>query len=170
MSGETKRYIADYGIVDIYRFYKKNQKEKGLPVIPELTFRKILKYHNSEVCKSIVEDNNEFRLPYRLGYLRIRKFKTKFKLDANGNLKVSHLRPDWKATKDLWASNEEAKENKKIVYHANNHTKGFYFKWYWDKRTCNIKNSSVYSIIMSRAHKRYISQVVKNNEDIDYYE
>jgi hypothetical protein len=166
----AERYISDYGIVDIYKFYKKNQIEKGLPVIDESVFRKILKYHNSEICKSIVENSDEFRMPYRLGYIRIRKYKTRLKLDADGKLITSHLKPDWKATKELWRNNEEAKENKKIVYHTNKHTGSFYFKWFWDKRTCNIRNSSVYSILMSRANKRSIAQAVKNNEKLDYYE
>lgn len=166
----AERYISDYGIVDIYRFYKKNQIEKGLPVIDELVFRRILKYHNQEVCKSIVEESNEFRLPYRLGYLRIRKHQTKLKLDADGKLIKAHLKPDWKATNELWENNEEAKKNKKIVFHTNTHSRGYYFKWYWDKRACNIKNSSVYSILMSRANKRSIAQAIKNNEKLDYYE
>lgn len=164
------KYNADYTIEDVYKFYKAQCKEKGTEPIDITVFRKIIKYYNQEVCKSIVYNNDEFRLPFRLGYLRIKKYKTKFKIDKDGNLKTSYLKPDWKATKELWEKNEEAKENKKIVYHTNRHTSGFYYKWFWDKRVCNIKNSSVYSLVMTRGNKRMIPEAVKNNEDIDYFE
>lgn len=164
------KYNTDYGIIDIYKFYKKAQKEKDLPIIELPIFRKIIKYYNIETCKGIVENSNEFRLPFRLGYLRIRKFKTRIISDANGKLKTGHMHPDWKATKALWLTNPKAKEDKKIVWHTNNHSQGYYYKWYWDKRACNITNSSVYSLTMSRNNKRLISKIVKTKDHIDYYE
>jgi hypothetical protein len=164
------RYNSDYGIVDIYNFYKANQEEKELAVIPLATFRKLLKYHNNEVAKNIVEHSDEYRIPFRLGYLRVRKFKQRLKLDEEGKLKTRHLRANWEATNKLWDENPLAKESKKIIWHINKHTNGYYYKWYWDKRVCNFKNSTVYSLVMSRAHKRAIPQAVKNNENLDYYE
>jgi len=164
------KYISDFNINDIYKHYVEQQKLKNKSALDRNIFGKILSYHNREVCKNIVENSGEYRLPYRLGYLRIRKHKTRIKIDANGNLKTEHLKPDWKATNELWSINEEAKLNKKIVYHTNTHSKGFYCKWFWDKRVCNIKNSSVYSLIISRAYKRLLSQTIKTNDSIDYYE
>lgn len=165
MRGEGK-YKADFTVEDVYSFFTKTRETD----IDITTFRRVIKAFNKAVTESIVYNSDEFRLPFRLGYLRIRKHKTKIKIDPNGKLMVSHLKPDWAATKKLWQENEEAKENKKIVYHTNKHTSGYYYKWYWDKRTCNITNSSVYSIIMTRDNSRLIAKALKENENLDYYE
>jgi hypothetical protein len=165
-----KIYKTDLGILDMYKAYKLNQEANNKPVVSLSRYRAILKYFNVEVCKNIVSASNELRLPFRLGGLRIRKHKTRLKIDPNGKLITRHLHPNWKATNDLWKRNPEAKENNKIIYHTNDHTNGYYYKWYWDKRTCNIKNSSVYSLVMTRSNKRYISKIVKENIKIDYYE
>ncbi len=164
------KYNSDFNILDIYKFYKQSQKDKKKDIIDLSTFRSILKYHNDEICKSIVKESTEFRMPYRLGYLRIRKFKQRIISDADGKLKTDHMKIDWKSTNELWEKNEEAKRIKKLVFHTNNHSNGFYYKWYWDKRSCNIKNSSVYSLVISRQYKRLIPETIKNNDSIDYYE
>lgn len=164
------KYNSDFTVLDIYRFYRDSVKNVNKIPIDQSTFRKILRYYNTKVCEEIVENSEELRMPYRLGYLRIKKFKFRLILDADGNIKKSHLKPDWKKTKELWENNEDAKLNKKLVYHTNKHTQGYYFKFYWDKRTCNIKNSSVYSLAMTRTNKRLIAKTIKTKENIDYYE
>lgn len=170
MSAGDWRYRKDYGIKDIYNFYTKKKKDSGKEYVSSKSFGTVLKQFNKEICNAIVLDSYEYRMPYRLGYLRIRKFKTRLVLDPDGNLRTGHLHPDWVATKQLWEKNLKAKEEKKIVWHTNKHTQGFYCKWYWDKSVCNIKNSSVYSLVMSRTNKRKIAEAIKNNENIDYYE
>jgi hypothetical protein len=161
---------TDYGVLDLYKFYKEQQLEKGKTPVSLSDYRKIIRKFNDAVCTSIVECSDEFRMPYRLGYLRIRKFKQRLKIDADGKLITKHLEPDWQATKQLWAENEKAKEEKKLVWHTNKHTQGYYYKWYWDKSACNITNHSVYSIVIARKYKRLVAKTVKENKKIDYYE
>jgi hypothetical protein len=163
-------YKSDYGIIDMYRHYRNTQKNKGIEPVDISTYRKIIKSYNIQICDYIVKESGELRLPHRLGYLRIRKFKTKLKLDHNGQLITRHLQPNWKATNKLWEENENAKKEKKIVWHTNKHTNGYYYKWYWDKRACNITNHTVYSLVMSRDNKRNIARTINENENIDYYE
>ena len=170
MSTGDWRYRRDYGVRHIFSFYKKKQKKEKKTAVSESDFGKIIKHFNKEICSSIVNDSYEYRMPYRLGYLRIRKHKTRLILDANGKLKTGHMHPDWIATKSLWEKNPEAKAIKKIIWHTNKHTQGYYYKWFWDKSVCNIKNSSVYSLVMSRTNKRSIAEAIRTNENIDYYE
>ena len=170
MSTGNWKYKSDFVLLDIFKFYKKKQKESGKEAVEKPIFNKIVKEFNEAICEEIVENAYEYRMPNRLGYLRVRKHNTRLILDANGKLKTSHMHPDWKATNDLWAVNEGAKAEKKIVLHTNRHTQGYYYKWYWDKRACNIKNNSVYSLLMSRTNKRRISEAVNKNDNIDYYE
>ena len=164
------KYKTDYNVIDMYKSYKSKRRDSGKEPVTLSVYRKVLKTFNAEICKDIVHNSGEYRMPYRLGYLRIRKFKTRLKLDDEGNLVTKHLQVNWKETKKLWASNEEAKVAKKIIWHNNKHTQGYYFKWYWDKRACNITNSSVYSLVMTRANKRSIAAALKENENLDYYE
>ena len=170
MSTGDWKYKSDYGVFDIFKFYKTKQKELKKDFVERSLFSKIVKQFNDEICKEIVENAYEYRMPFRLGYLRIRKHKTRIILDANGKLKTSHMHPDWTATKALWEKSESAKKEKKIMWHTNKHTQGFYCKWYWDKTVCNIRNSSVYSLVMSRTNKRNIADAIKNKENTDYYE
>jgi len=170
MASNKWKYNIDYNIDDIYKHYHAKQIKNNKPVTEKIIFKKIINYFNKEICRNIVEKSVEYRLPYRLGYLRIRKHKTRLIVSPDGKLKTNHMYPNWEATKNLWKNNEEARKNKKIVFHTNDHTNKFYYKWYWDKRACNIRNSSVYSIIMSRTNKRLIAKAIKNNDKIDYYE
>jgi len=161
---------VDYALDDIYNFYKKKQKLKNRKVVNRKIFGKIIRNYNREICKYIVNDSEEFRMPFRVGYLRIRKFKQRLILDPDGKLKTRHFKVDWKKTNELWNKNEEAKKAKKVVYHINEHSNRYYFKWYWFKITSNIKNVHYYTLVMSRQNKRLIAKALNENDKLDYYE
>lgn len=164
-SGVPNKYIIDFGIMDMYKTYKKNSKN---PVTKE-QYNKIIGRFNSEVANLILAEAFEFRMPYRLGYLRIKKTTVKLILDRDGKLKKNYLRVDWASTKKMWEDNPKAREEKKLIYHLNKHTDGYYFRWYWDKSATNVSNISVYKIIPARKHLRAIAQLVNTKEDLDYY-
>ena len=100
----------------------------------------------------IIEDNLPFKMPCRLGVLRVKKSKMNYK-DKN------KLKVDWKTSK----------EANKIVYHLNDHTNGYKFRFWWEKRG-PIKNLSVYSFTPIREYKRLLSSILKDkNRTIDYF-
>lgn len=35
--------------------------------------------------------------------------------------------------------------DKKLIVHVNDHSNGYFNRWYWDKRLTNIKNQTAYS-------------------------
>lgn len=166
----TWNYYPDYNVLDMYKHYKNLCKEKDKEPVSLSKYRRILKEHNQFVVDEIIENSEEFRMPYRLGYLRIRKCRQKLKLDHDGNIITRHMHVDWATTKQLWATNEQAKASKKVVFHTNRQTQGYYYKWYWDKRASNIRNHTVYSLVMTRTNKRRIAEALRNNENLDYYE
>lgn len=86
------------------------------------------------------------------------------KVDTKG------LRPDWKATKELWASDPLAKANKKLVYHLNKHTSGYYFKWYWDRRTSTVHNQFFFKFDPCRWNDRLIPKARTFGYLVDAYE
>ena len=162
------KYRADCLSNDIYKYYCETCGNKlGLS---KTEFIDILKKLNDAKFDLIINEAWIFKIPSRLGLFRIRKRKTKFILDKDGNLDTKYLNVDYKATKDLWATDEEARKEKKLIFHFNEHTDGYKFPWYWDKRISNAKNQSLYKVIITRTHNRYKCKVLKSNTKIDYFE
>lgn len=169
-----------YGIKDIYKYYKENypnpvsyeqfclflygskhskiKSESGL--IFDLTHDMLYKATNIELGR-------------RMGLIRVKKYKPKIKFYKDGNLnyKKSGLSVDWKATKELWATNPEAKENKTRLFHLNKHSRGYKFKVIWDKYSSNLINRYYYKFKPVRSIDRTIPIVLNtNSKEIDYYE
>ena len=155
-----------YGIKEIYRFYRGNVEH---PVSYKL-FVDLWKEFASTVTDDIV-NGKDFVMPFRVGILGIRKKKIFVKLNPDGSIDKRYLRPDWKATKDLWKRDQEAKKNKQLVFHLNKHFGGYNCKWFWDKSTCCITNQSAYSLVMTRENKRKLAKAIFDEDrDVDYYE
>ena len=154
MFKETKRgdrkILADFTLKDAYKKYK-DVAIKELQVDFK-TYKKVCKEFNKEIFTDIIEDNLPFKMPCRLGVLRVKKSKMNYK-DKN------KLKVDWKTSK----------EANKIVYHLNDHTNGYKFRFWWEKRG-PIKNLSVYSFTPIREYKRLLSSILKDkNRTIDYF-
>ena len=154
------------GLKDIYRFYKNNSSNH----VEYGTYRRVWRVFIEEVIKDIMLGGRDFSMP-SLGVLGIRKQKVIVAMTPEGDIDKRYLRPDWKATKELWSRDEEAKKRKQLVFHLNKHFNGFNCKFFWDKSTCSVPNNSAYSLTMTREHKRMLAKVI-NDEDIqvDYYE
>ena len=153
MFKNTKRgegnYKKDYGSNDVYEYYKKE-------VIPELQvdkqlFRKICDDFNKLLIEKILLDSEEIRFPYRLGTVRIKKSKMKY--DDKNKLKI-----DWAASRKLG----------KRIYHLNDHTGGYKYRFYWTKGI--IKNIKAYSFIPTRTNTRTLASILKDkNRELDYF-
>lgn len=159
---KTKTY--KYGIVDIYKFYKSRTQQ---PVNYSI-FVKAWRDFATSTVDDIV-NGKDFMMPFRVGVLGIRKRKIKVTLNPDGSIDKRYLRPDWKATNDLWKEDEKAKENKQLVFHLNKHFGGFNCKWFWDKSTCCVPNQTAYSLVMTRGNKRKLAKAIFEG-DVDYYE
>ena len=84
--------------------------------------------------------------PYRMGSIQIVKKQPKH-LDGRS------LRIDYKATKELG----------KLTYLLNEHS-GFYkYRLYWNKQDMLVSNKSKYQIVLTRANKRHLAQIIKQN-------
>jgi len=162
-----KKMSTKYGIREAYKFYKSRTEN----LVDYQTFRAIWITFIDKVTTGIVEEGKDFNMPYRLGSVGIRKQKIRVKMNPDGSIDKRYLRPDWNATKELWARDEEAKETKRLVFHLNKHFGGYNAKWFWDKSTCIVKNQTAYSLTMSRENKRKLSAAIFDEDiDVDYYE
>ena len=103
-------------------------------------------------------------LPCRLGEVSVKGRKVIAKVE-NGQIKG--LAPDWKATKKLWATNEKARAERKLVYHFNEPTAGIRYRLFWSKKTALVENKTLYALQMTRTNKRAVSQRIQ--EGTEYF-
>jgi len=127
-----------------YDYYIKDIKLGSKYDIDWTTYKAIISSFNKECMRSIVEDGFIFKMPYRIGILRIRK-----KQNRLDNLKFNYAL--------LNTSNNELKTK-----HLNEHTNNWYVRFYWAKnKECMIKNKSIYSLIPTRDNKRHLAALLK---------
>jgi len=164
---------SDFGIKDLYKEYKSTSKNP----IDFKTYSIFLKEYNDRIINGIIYENIEYKAPYRLGYFRIQRRRlTPFVI--NGEIKKSHILPDWKKTLDYWhkqypgKTDEELKliKDKKILVYLNEHTNGYSVRFLWDKSTSNIKNQNVYIFKITRTAKENIAKFIKKNGIIEYFD
>lgn len=168
-----RKVLANYKFDDIYKFYKELNGKKALP---KSVVRQIYKKLFPTIVKMMVFDAFDFRMPARLGYIRVKKKLVEPKLDENGNLDARRLSVDWKKTTKLWnklypgKTQKEIKaiKNKPLVRELNEDYNGYRVTWYWDKTTCNIKNQAAYYINITRDNDRILSRGVKLN-NLNFY-
>jgi len=171
----TGRITADYKTADMYKYYKNKYKNP----VDQKVYTAFLNEFCSEVLNLVIYNGIDYILPGRLGSLRIKKRKNIQKIDENNNL-IHNFKVNFKETLKLWndkypgLSWEELKkiEDKPKIYHLNEHTDNYYFRWYWDRITCNVKNQSAYKFEPVRQKKREAAQAWKNIKNLKniYYE
>ena len=121
---------------------------------------------NKKLSDSIIRESLELKLPYRLGYIRIKSRKQTIKF-VDGKIDYSKNAIDWRSTISLWSelypgkSKGELREikDKPLIIHENDHTNGNILGWYWDKRMSNVSNITAYKFIP-----------VKGQQDQSYYD
>lgn len=156
---------ADYGITDYYKFYKKNSDN---PVSSRL-FNDIITEYNTEIKNLIIEKNLVYQLPY-LGFEIILKKQKRVPRIKDGKL-INNIPPDWKATKELWEKDEEAKEKKLLVRYDNYHTSNYIYRIYFKKFKSKIRNKSLFKFQPNRSFKRQLSARIKdpNKDNLNAY-
>jgi hypothetical protein len=125
-----------YTIRDFYKIYKKYEKDKGIAVkdiISEKEYREIMEDFFERIMKKIIYDNFTFMLPYSLGSVLVKAFKTN----------LNNLQIDWSRSEEVG----------KMVKHLNLHTFGYYFGIVWDKSYVRFKNNAYYKFCATSSKK-----------------
>jgi len=146
----TKKEYRTYSRENYDRFLKENNiSEKELP------YSKYCK--NLEVCNWMfveyaLRTGQKVQLPHGFGTLAVNKKKLKMYKEHNGK-KYINLRIDWKKTRELG----------KKVYHTNEHSDGFNFRWMWFSEDAKLFLSDLYVFkpgrYVSRAINKYVRKV-----------
>lgn len=141
------------GVRDSWKDFNANQVKNSPLTVDYKTYRALIESFNKAMVDKILNESYEFKLPYRLGSLRIRKKKMSFK-------SKNALRVDYK----------RSRESGKLVYHMNDHRDNFNYRWYWKKKTAIVKNKTAYSFTPTRANKRELARLLLTDKSIDYFE
>lgn len=145
----TKYSTKSYTIKDFYNSYTDYVDKNGLKEMEFKLFQSILIDYFEHIRSEIMENGKIINLPGRFGEISVRKYK--------GN--VNRLQFDYKSAKEL----------DKPVWYFNDHTDGYRYKFYWNKSKLLVKNCTKYQMVFTRANKRNLAKILKNNER-DYIE
>lgn len=179
---QQEKYKAHVKSADFYQFYslmhfkgycsKRNRTiidRSSSFYVDYSTYCKVIDSFNRKLRDEILYHAFDYSMPFRMGYLGIRKRKLTPWINEAGEL-VNPLPPDWKATLDLWEVDPKAKEQKKLVRHFNEHTKGYIAQWYYSTARATYQWKSAYSFIPCRTAKIELSKILKNEKlEVDYY-
>ncbi len=166
----------DHITKDFYNYYKKNFENP----VSYNEFKTFL-YGKNESDKGLIRlltdeilySSYILKLPWG-GNLGVFKYKPKIKFKENGDLDIrnSHLRVDWAATKKLWAEDQDAAAQKVRVFHLNKHSRGYLYDVFWTKKGMGaLKNKTFYKFEPCRKLARQLAGIVKEgNLNIDFYE
>lgn len=174
--GKGKRkIIADYKTKDIYKFYKNKYKDEA---VDYKTFCRVWERFIEVRMNLVIFDNLEFNFPYRMGSLGVRIGNSIYKLDKNGEIKMSRIPVNYKATIAEWQrlypgkTAQELKliKDKPLIRELNEHSNNRKLFWFWDKITCNVKNKTAYRLDITRKWDRMLSNKIKKTKRLDYYE
>lgn len=158
MSKEKRNHTikSDYGSNDYYLFFKKNNQKSE---VTRKDYGAIIKEFNTHLRDGLSNKGIDIVMPSRLGRVELRKVKTSVSVDADGNI-VNNLPTNWKATRELWKSNEDAKEKNVKIRFTNEHTDGYTFKISYLKSGANYKNKTMYKLRFNRILKRNLSKSI----------
>lgn len=143
------KVTKDFTLKQVYEYYKSEHPNDEFSV-DEKTFRKIILKFNRRTMQLILEEARELILPYRLGVLRVKKMKM--------NLSLNKARIDFGLSRKL----------NMTVRHVNDHSDGYYYRFYWDKTGCNAKNFTAYFFKGGRQNERRITELIKAKK-VDYF-
>ena len=118
--------------------------------------------HFMKFLSSKLLSTGEINIPERLGKLSIFGKKVNVRIEDG---EIKGLAPDWVKTKQLWDSDEEAKNNKQLVYHFNEETNGIRYKFSWSKNRVLVSNKTLYNLRMTRSNKRELSRLVREGKE-----
>lgn len=135
-----------YTIPSFYNDYLTGVEKDTVYDIPYATYRKIITDYFQYMRDELIDKGKEVKLPYRLGSIQVVKHKPKH-YDGRS------LRIDY----------QETKKQNKIIYLVNEHSNFYKYRLYWKKYEVLLPNKTKYQLVLTRANKRNLAQIIKNN-------
>ena len=152
MNSKVNRKTNSYTVAAFYNSYLDNIEPDTLYDIPYEKYRAIINDYFKFLREQLLYRSRGIRLPYRLGKVSIVKHKPK-------HFDPRSLRKDYQASKQYG----------KPIFFTNEHSDFYKFRCYWDKTNMLVKNKTHYQLVLTRANKRELAQIIKN-KICDYQE
>lgn len=157
---ENRKFRPMVNIRDsYYDSYRKNDPNTSIKV--EVYIEIVLGFILFIMQKIL--SGRQVMLPANMGTMYIVGKKPKTWVDDTNDLRG--LAVNWEATKEYWRNNEEARKAKKVIYHFNEHTNGYRYKFHWVKQGMTVRNKFHYYFRAMRNNKRGMTKQLKNNVD-----
>lgn len=132
-------------IVDFYNSYEEQVTAQSIYDITYEQYRAVVTDYFLYLREELIENGKEIKLPYRLGKLSIIK-----------------RRPKTYDSKSLRIDFAETRKHDKVIYHLNEHSDGYKYRFYWNKHDSNVMNKTRYELIMTRYNKRRLAVIIKS--------
>lgn len=142
---------------DSYKLYKESVQNP----VDSKTYLELAAEYNKFLMSKVFE-GKEVTLPSRMGTLAVIGKEQNIRFHEG---EIVGLAPDWVKTKALWESDPVAKENKKRVFHTNDHTNNIRYKFFWSKKNVLVLNKTLYSLRLTRTNKRDLNGFINDNKD-----
>lgn len=148
-----------FGKADYYKHYAETVDNP----MSKSRYYQILMDYLTQIHNAVGNEGYTFNLPIRMGKIQLRKIKDQIKVNEDGSIH-NKLTINWKATKQLWAENEKAKEKKIKIRYLNEHTNGFRFVLKYIKYNATYKNKTAYKMSINREMRRSTKNAILNNK------
>lgn len=158
--GIENKIKIHYGTADYYKFYKEKYSKKYTEVSRK-QYNDIISDANQLIADMITQEGIDFKIPFQLGVLGVRKYKPKVSLSEDGHL-INKLPVNPIETRKLWDTNPEAEAKKIYIRYVNKHTNGYVFTLYYFKNKAMYKNKKAYVLIGKRSLKRALAKSIKD--------
>lgn len=129
-------------LLEIYKTYEGNLTYKE--------YRSLLEDFFTLISIYLIKTGKSYKMPHGLGTLIIRKRKGSYANRAYINYQASR------------------KYNKPIIFN-NAHSAGYFATFKWEKKSCYLKNKTMFSFVPTRWAKRFLAkQIIENNTITKY--
>lgn len=154
-----KRKKRSITLKNIYYKYDYRYNPKHPYYCSQRTYVDISKDFYKILSSLIIEEGFSFKIPSRLGEIRIVKFRSEKKRHIN-----------WKLTNEYFGEwNKNNPHDRKRIYHTNSHTDGYAARFHWKKSTY-LKHQTLYNFEAIRFNKRSLAKHVKETDSIYLYQ
>lgn len=142
---KTADKTKSYTIPSFYNSYLDDIEQDTIYDIPYQLYRKIVTEYFQYLRDELIEHSKCVKLPYRMGTVQIVKHKPKY-YDKRS------LRIDYQATKQY----------NKLIFLTNEHSDFYKYRMHYNKTDVLVPNKTKYQLILTRANKRRLATIIKN--------
>lgn len=142
---KTADKTKSYTIPSFYNSYLDDIEQDTVYDIPYQLYREIVTEYFQYLRDELIEHSKCVKLPYRMGTVQIVKHKPKY-------YNKRSLRIDYQATKQY----------NKLIFLTNEHSDFYKYRMHYNKTDVLVPNKTKYQLILTRANKRRLATIIKN--------